>query len=114
MRRYDISVPPLAADKTQMRSGSAPTIRALGPGFHALAEVNFTAWGNWVASTGNSWYQAGVEARRRMAAAGFDVAAGDSWAVNELSSAVRVGTGASRQNMRDLVHGLYDGDGGPP
>ena len=48
-----------------------------------------------------------------MAAAGFDVAAGDSWAVNEFSSAVRVGTGASRQNMRDLVHGLYDGDGGP-
>ena len=41
-------------------------------------------------------------------------AAGDTWAVNELSSAVRVGTGASRQNMRDLVHGLYDGDGGPP
>ena len=49
-----------------------------------------------------------------MAAAGFDVAAGDTWAVNELSSAVRIGTGASRQNIRDLVHGLYDGDGGPP
>ena len=48
-----------------------------------------------------------------MAAAGFDVGAGDSWAVNELSSAVRAGTGASRQNIRDLVHGLYDGDGGP-
>ena len=112
--QYYVSVPPLTSDKTQMRPASAGPIRALGPDFHALAEVNVTAWSSWVTSTGSSWYQAGVEARRRMAAAGFDVGAGDSWAVNELSSAVRVGTGASRQNMRDLVHGLYDGDGGPP
>ena len=96
-----------------MRSGSAATIRALGANFHALAEVNVTAWQGWVASTGNSWYQAGVEARTRMAAAGFDVGAGDSWVVNELSSAVRAGNGPSRQNIRDLVHGLYDGSGGP-
>src|SRR5262249_52800747 len=67
-----------------------------------------------VTSTGGSWYQAGVEVRRRMAAAGFDVGAGDTWVVNEFSSAVRVGSGSSRQNMRDLVRGLYDGDGGPP
>ena len=44
----------------------------------------------------------------------FDVAAGDIWAVNELTSAVRAGTGASRQNMRDFVHGLYDGADGIP
>jgi hypothetical protein len=112
--QYYVSVPPLTADKTQMRSGTAGPIRALGPGLHALAEVNVTAWQGWVTSTGSSWYQAGVEARRRMAAAGFAVAAGDTWAVNELSSAVRVGTGTSRQDIRDLVHGLYDGDGGPP
>jgi Divergent InlB B-repeat domain/Fibronectin type III domain len=111
---YFVSVPPLAADKTQIRSGVAPEIRALGPSFHALAEVNVTAWQGWVASTGSSWYQAGVEARTRMEAAGFDVSAGDSWAVNELSSAVRTGTGPSRQNIRDLVHGLYDGDGTEP
>ena len=43
-----------------------------------------------------------------MAAQGFDVAAGDTWAVNESSSAVRTGTGAARQNLRDLVRGLYD------
>ena len=97
-----------------MRSGSAATIRGLGANFHALAEVNVTAWQGWVTSTGNSWYQAGVEARTRMAAAGFDVAAGDSWVVNELSSAVRTGNGPSRQNIRDLVHGLYDGSGGTP
>ncbi len=111
---YFVSVPPLAADKTQMRSGVAPEIRALGSSFHALAEVNVTAWQGWVTSTGNSWYQAGVEARTRMDAAGFDVSAGDSWAVNELSSAVRSGAGPSRQNIRDLVHGLYDGDGSEP
>ena len=111
---YFVSVPPLAADKTQIRAGVAPQIQALGSSFHALAEVNVTAWQGWVTSTGNSWYQAGVEARTRMAAAGFDVSAGDSWAVNELSSAVRTGTGPSRQNIRDLVHGLYDGDGTEP
>jgi hypothetical protein len=112
--QYYVSVPPLAGDKTSMRSGVAGPIRALGANFHALAEVNVTAWQGWVTSTGSSWYEAGVEARRRMAAAGFDVSAGDSWVVNEFSSGVRVGSGASRQNMRDLVHGLYDGDGGPP
>ena len=62
-------------------------------------------------STGNSWYQAGVEARRRMAATGYDVAAGDTWALNELSSAVRQGTGNARANMRAFLNGLYDGDG---
>ena len=108
---YYVSVPPLSADKTQMRSGVASQIRALGPSFHALAEVNVSAWQGWVTSTGGSWYQAGVEARTRMAAAGFDLSAGDAWAVNEFSSAVRSGSGATRQNMRDLVHGLFDGSG---
>jgi hypothetical protein len=111
--QYYVSVPPLAADKTQIRSGVAGQIRAVGSNFHALAEVNVSAWQGWVASTGNSWYQAGVEVRQRMAAAGFDVSAGDSWAVNEFSSAVRVGTGTSRRDMRDFVHGLYDGGGSP-
>jgi hypothetical protein len=111
--QYYVSVPPLAADKTQIRSGVAGQIRAVGSNIHALAEVNVSAWQGWVTSTGNSWYQAGVEVRQRMAAAGFDVSAGDSWAVNEFSSAVRVGTGTSRRDMRDFVHGLYDGGGSP-
>ena len=85
-----------------------------------MNEVNVTAstsWSAWVARGTGTWYDAGVEARRRMestTSGGFDVAAGDTWAVNEFTSAVRGGTGASRQNMRDFVHGLYDGDGGPP
>ncbi len=110
---YFVSVPPLVADKSQPRSDQAWRIRALGPSFHALAEINVTGWTSWVASNGGDWYAAGVEARRRMAAAGYDVAAGDTWALNELSSAVRQGTGAARANMRAFVHGLYDGDGGP-
>ena len=109
--QYSISVPPLVADKTMPRADQAWRIRALGPAFHALAEVNVTAWSSWVATTGNSWYAAGVEARRRLATAGYDIAAGDSWALNELSSAVRQGVGSARVNMRAFLHGLYDGDG---
>ena len=109
--QYYISVPPLAADKSQLRPNEANRIRALGPAFHALAEINVTGWTAWVAATGSSWYQAGVEARRRMAATGYDVAAGDTWALNELSSAVRQGTGNARANMRAFLNGLYDGDG---
>ena len=109
--QYYISVPPLAADKTQLRSGQASQIRALGSAFHALAEINVTGWTSWVATTGSSWYAAGVEARRRMATAGYDVAAGDTWALNELSSAVRQGVGNARANMRAFLNGLHDGDG---
>ena len=111
---YYISVPPLAADKTQLRADQAWRIRALGASFHALAEINVTGWTAWVASTGNSWYEAGIEARRRMATAGYDVSAGDNWALNELSSAVRQGTGNARANMRAFVRGLHDGDGVVP
>ena len=38
-----------------------------------------------------------------MAATGYDVAAGDTWALNELSSAVRQGTGNARANMRAFL-----------
>ena len=109
--QYSISVPPLAAAKTTLRNGEAAKIRALGPNFHALAEISYSGWNQWVAAGNGSWFDAGVEARKRMAAAGFDVAAGDTWAVNEFSSAVRVGIGAARQNARDLVRGLFTGDG---
>src|SRR4051794_1174189 len=118
---YYVSIPPIAADKTKPRGPVQPTlIRALGSNFHAVNDVNVTdatSWANWVASGKGTWYQAGVEARRRMedpAQGNFDVAAGDIWAVNELTTAVRGNIGASRQNMRDFVHGLYDGADGIP
>ena len=113
--QYYVSVPPLAADKTALRNNQAGPIRALGSQFHAMAEINVSGWATWVAAAaGRTWFDAGVEARRRMAAAGFDVNAGDLWAVNEFSSAVRTGAGNARQNMRELVRGLYAGDGGEP
>jgi hypothetical protein len=110
--QYYVSVPPLAASKTTLRNGEAAKIRALGPNFHALAEINWSGWKAWVAQNDSTWFAAGVEARRRMAAAGFDVSQGDTWAVNELPSSVRLGTGNDRQNARDLVRGLFTGDGG--
>jgi hypothetical protein len=111
---YFISVPPIVADKSQFRTDQAWRIRALGRQFHALAEVNVSGWSNWVAANGSTWDEAGREARRRMAAAGYDVDLGDSWVVNELSSAVRQGVGGARANMRSFIRGLYEGDGTVP
>src|SRR5919197_1043589 len=110
---YYLSIPPLAAAKTKFRTDQAWRIRALGPSFHALAEVHVPGWRAWITENNSTWYAAGVEARRRMTAAGFDVSLGDGWIVNELSSGVRRGTGTARVDMRDFVRGLYDGDGGP-
>lgn len=112
--QYYISIPPLAADKTQLRTDQAWRIRALGSSFHAVAEIQYAGWSKWVSANASTWYDAGVEARRRMAAAGFDVAAGDTWAVNEFSSGVRRNDPGARQAVRDFVRGLYTGDGSTP
>ena len=112
--QYYISVPPIVADKTQPRRDAAWRIRALGPSFHAMAEIHYATWTRWVASTGSSWYQAGTTARERMAAAGYDVTQGDTWVVNEVTSAVRKNTGNARANLRELLRGLYEGDGTHP
>jgi hypothetical protein len=112
--QYYVSVPALATDKTAIRPDQAWRIRALGSNFHAMAEIHWAGWGRWVASTGSSWFAAGVEARRRMAAAGFDVSKGDIWALNELPSSVRAIAGPDRANAREFVRGLYQGEGGPP
>jgi hypothetical protein len=108
--QYYVSVPPLVADKTQARSGQASQMRALGPQFHAVDEINYTAWSNWVAAGNGSWADAGAVARQRMAASGFDASAGDTWALNELSSAVRAGTGSARANAGAFLNALA-GDG---
>ncbi len=112
--QYYISIPPLSSDKTAIRRDQAWRIRALGSNFHAMAEVHWAGWGRWVASTGSTWFAAGVEARRRMDAAGFDVSKGDIWAVNELPSSVRAVAGADRANAREFLRGLYQGEGGAP
>jgi hypothetical protein len=109
--QYYVSVPPMLADKSQLRAGEAERIRALGQNFHALAEIHFTGWTRWVASTGKSWFDAGVTARERMTAAGYDVTKGDTWVVNELSSAVRRGVGNARANVLEFLRGLFEGSG---
>ena len=53
-------------------------------------------------------------ARRRMAAQRYDTAAGDTWALNELSSAVRRGDGTIRADVREFVRGLYEAGGELP
>ncbi len=109
--QYYVTIPPIVGNKTNLRPGEAARIRALGPNFHALAEFHWTTWSRWIAESGSTWYAAGVEMRRRMAEAGFDIAAGDTWAVNEFPSTVRSGAGDARANARELVRGLYEGDG---
>ena len=111
--QYYVSVPPLTSDKTQPRPRQAALIRALGPNMHALAEISYTAWSRWVQTNGSDWFTAGVTARQRMAAAGYDVAAGDTWAMNEISSAVRKNTGTARASVAEFLRGLYDGGGNP-
>jgi hypothetical protein len=108
---YFVSVPPIVGDKTNLRPDQAARIRALGQNFHALAEFHWTSWNRWVTDNQSSWYAAGVEARRRMAQAGFDIQAGDTWAINEFPSTVRSNSGTARANARELVRGLYEGDG---
>jgi hypothetical protein len=111
---YYIFVPAIVGNRTSLRPNAANRIRALGPNFHALGEIHFAAWERWVASTGSSWHAAGVTARRNMAAAGYDVSLGDTWALNELGTGVRRGNGNARANIREFLRGLYEGDGSRP
>ena len=112
--QYYISIPPIVGDKTRLRPDAAWRVRALGPNFHPMAEIAFGAWTKWVASTGSSWFDAGTTARERMVTSGYDVTKGDTWAVNELSTAVRRNTGNARANIREFLRGLYEGDGTHP
>ncbi len=111
--QYYITVPPLTSDKTQPRAKQASLIRALGPNMHAVDEISFAGWSRWVASNNSDWFTAGVTARQRMVIAGYDPTLGDTWAMNETSTAVRKNTGAARQNVEEFLRGLYDGGGNP-
>jgi hypothetical protein len=108
---YYVSLPAIAGNKTMPRADQAWRIRQLGPRFHAMAEAHLTSWQTWVANNKKTWVDAGREFRKRMAAAGYDVSLGDLWALNEVPSSVRQGTGQSRRNLLDFLKGLYEGDG---
>ena len=115
---YYLSVTPNATGGPR---GGAPitTIRSLGPRFHALTEVRLPVWASYAATHG--WYAAGVEVRRLMAAAGYNTALGDSWAINEVGAPTTAqmgidvlrNTGTARQDLRDFVRGLHTGSGAP-
>lgn len=111
--QYYVTVPPLTSDKTQPRSKQASLIRALGPNIHAVDEISYAGWSRWVASNSSDWFTAGVTARQRMVLAGYDPTLGDTWAMNETSSAVRKNSGSARQNVEEFLRGLFDGGGNP-
>jgi hypothetical protein len=105
--QYQIVLPPIR-DKTYPRGRRlVEAVRAKGASFHALAEFH---WGSWTRKPG-TWYSKGVAFRRRMAAAGYDVRRGETWAINELPSTVRA-RADTRQRVRDLIRGLYTGPRG--
>jgi hypothetical protein len=129
---YYISLPPVAGDKTKLRMPSVfGEIRSLGPHFHPLAEVTLggpTGWAKWVEANAGIvcaaeeiWLCAGIEFRKRMAAAGLDVGAGETWLLNELNCSTRRDapcqegeTPYLRTSMRQLVRGLDEADGTLP
>jgi HYR domain-containing protein len=118
---YYLSVTP-ATDLLSPRAGVAPVVHANGPQFHAMPEIRLKPWAAWVQQTGNSWYEAGLEVRRRMVAAGFDIAQGDTWAINEVGTPSQTpmakdvfnDVGSARLDLREFVRGLYTGDPGMP
>ncbi len=113
---YFISIPPVACEgdlKICPRGPDAPQkIRDLGPQFHAMSEFHWTSWRKWVEANGKTWEQAGREFRKRMKAANYDVAKGDTWSLNELPSTVRTGVGSARTNAKLAVRGLHAGPSG--
>lgn len=116
---YYISIPPQAADKTALRGLQDDLVRALGPRIHPVAEITLgtlTGWNHWVnAVPGRTWFGAGVEFRRRIAAAGYRFDLGETWLLNEFDRSTRRDEPPyTRAAMRDLLRGLYDGNGTQP
>lgn len=116
---YYISIPPQADNKTLLRGLQDDLVRALGPHIHPVAEMTLGTNVGWLAKwiqTGHSWYSAGVEFRRRMAVAGYRFDLGETWFLNEFDRSTRRDElPYTRAAMKDLLRGLYYGDGsGPP
>jgi len=109
--RYYVDLPHLQ-DPTMPRPG-ADQVHALGANFHAMAEFSWSGWHDWIAQSPGTrtWYLAGKAFRQRMIDAGYDVAVGDTWIINELPSSVRTGEDDARTHIRSAVRGLYEGNG---
>lgn len=115
---YYISIPPRDDDKTELRGRAQfDQMRALSPRVHPVAEIRWTSptgWREWVIRNGRTFYEGGVTARRRMAARRLDVAAGETWAFNELTAEVLEGSPGARAEVLEFMRGLYDGEPGMP
>lgn len=109
---YYVYLPALTDDKTQVRA-SADKVHLLGPNFHAMAEFHWAAWRDWVAASPGTrdWKLAGQAFRNRMVAAGYDLAAGDTWGINEFPASTRTGEQSVWDHERNAVKGLAAGDG---
>jgi hypothetical protein len=121
---YYVTIPPKDTDRTVLRGGrDFKAIRALDPNIHAVAEIRFTSetgWRAWVVgphpewAPGRTFYEAGIEARRRMERLGLDVAAGETWALNELDETILENVPGRREEVLEFVRGLYEGGPGMP
>jgi hypothetical protein len=121
---YFISVPPEDNDRSALRDAAAfEEVRSLSPRIHPVAEIRFTGetgWREWVTgphpdfAEGRTFYDAGVEARRRMEQSGLDVENGETWALNELSVEVLEDAPGWRDEVREFMRGLYEGEPGMP
>jgi hypothetical protein len=122
---YWLSIPPLAANKKGLRVLQDDLVRALG--IHPVAEMTLgdrTGWANWVKDNNKTWYEAGVEFRKAMARAGYDVTAGETWLLNEFDRSTARDAERTqpdhpvpayrRADMRELLRGLYEGAPGMP
>jgi hypothetical protein len=119
---YFITIPPQDADRTMLRDRAAlDELRR--PRIHPVAEIRFTGetgWRSWVTgphpdfAEGRTFYDAGVEARRRMEQSGLDVENGETWALNELSPEVLDDAPGWRDDVREFLRGLYEGEPGMP
>jgi hypothetical protein len=110
---YFISIPVLAADKTNFRCVQDDLIRALGPRFHPVAELHFAGWNAWWKSNNKTPAEAGREFVRRAVACGYDFAHGETWALNEMHSGIRTNVPGARANMIQLLDAVRDASGVP-
>ena len=109
--QYYVVLTSLESDKTRPRGRRAVDfIHSKGANFHALAEFNWTGWSR--ARSPATWFAKGVSFRQKMAAAGYDPAR-DTWAINELSSALRTKP-LARSKAREAMRGLFTGPRGAP
>lgn len=110
---YWISIPAGDNDKTTTRMPAVyREVRNLGPQFHPMVEVVLggSGWGRWVTAGNGSWYDAGVEMRRRIATLNLRFDLGETWLLNEFNRTTRIDVDPyTRSGMKELVRGLYEG-----